>query len=219
MAINRRTAAGTALAALLMLASCGSDGGSDDAAATTTTTVDAVTTSTAEPTETTATDVADATTTTAPDTSEPAGATTTTESSEGRDTETSQLDTLEPEGRHYGYIAGVEDGTVEGQAVQVIIWDEVQFLTGAEAAAAATAAGDESPPPNDAYIVNENQSVRRLAVVPDAQVTTLSGGSPDPVPSSVSEVAMAGEDLLYEIEVGTVRGVTTVSGIAAVYLP
>lgn len=217
MTTTRRAVASTAVAALLLLAGCGSDGGSDYAASTTTKApASDATTTTAATAETTVTDTTEAVTDTTA--AEPA-ATTTTESSEGRDTETSVLDTLDPDGAHYGYLAGLEDGTVEGQAVQVIIWDEVQFLTGAEAAAAATAAGDESPPPNDSYIVNENQTVRRLAVVPDAQVTTLSGGSPDPVPSSVSEVALSGADILYKIEVGTVRGVTTVSGIEGVYLP
>ncbi|MCU1499730.1 MAG: hypothetical protein JWM47_3683 [Acidimicrobiales bacterium] len=206
------TVIAVALAAALALAGCGS--GSDDAAVSTTVT-EAAGASTTTTTTTTTTPTVTSTTE-----SSEAGAdtTTTTESSEGRDTETSELDTL-PDGIHYGYMAGLEDGKVEGQDVQVIIFDKVEFLTGDAAAEAATEAGDESPPPNGYYIVNENQTVRRLAVVPDAQVMTLEGGSPDLVPSSVSDVALGGDDHLYKIDVGNTRGITTVSLIEAVYLP
>jgi hypothetical protein len=48
-------------------------------------------------------------------------------------------------------------------------------------------------------------------------VSTLSGGGPDLVASSVDEVW--NQSYLFQIEVGNVRGVTTVSGIEAVYLP
>lgn len=206
----------TSLAALLsaaalagtLLVGCGTSGGSDAADDPTTTTSEATTTSTE----------VEATTTTAADAIE----TTTTESSEGRDTETSELDTL-PDGDHYGYLAGVEDGMVEGQAVQVIIWDEVQFLTGDAATAAAKEDGvipaDQDAIENDYYIRNENQTVRRLAVVPDAQVFTLAsdGGSTDLVASSVTEVAE--QEFLFKINVGNVRDITTVSSIEAVFLP
>ena len=147
---------------------------------------------------------------------------TTTLSSEGRDTETSELDTL-PDGVHYGYMAGLEDGMVEGQAVQVIIWDEVELLTGDEAVAAAQEDGaipaDQDFVENDYYIRNNNQQVRRLAVVPEASVTTLAGdgGSTDTIPSSVTDVAM--QPFLFTIDVGNVRGITTVSSIEAVFLP
>ncbi|MCB0961280.1 MAG: hypothetical protein KDB04_17370, partial [Acidimicrobiales bacterium] len=72
---------------------------------------------------------------------------------------------------------------------------------------------------NDYYIRNQNQRVRRLAVVPDAQVYTLANdaGSTDTIPSSVTEVAM--QPFLFRIEVGNVRGITTVSSIEAVFLP
>ncbi|MEZ5138406.1 MAG: hypothetical protein R2711_06460 [Acidimicrobiales bacterium] len=112
---------------------------------------------------------------------------------------------------------------VEGQAVQVIIWDEVELLTGQEAVDAAHEDGaipaDQDVVENDYYIRNQNQRVRRLAVVPGAQVYTLAGdgGSTDTIPSSVTDVAM--QPFLFRIEVGNVRGITTVSSIEAVFLP
>lgn len=201
-----------ALAASSLLAACGSSGGSEAADEPTTTAAGATTTVAAE--ETTTSEAAEATTT-------PVEETTTTLSSEGRDTETSELDTL-PDGVHYGYLAGLEEGTVEGQAVQVIIWDEVDFLTGDEAVAAAQEDGeipaDQDFIENDYYIRNQNQQVRRLAVVPEASVTTLAdGGSTDTVPSSVDEVWQ--QPYLFKIDVGNVRGITTVSSIEAVFLP
>jgi hypothetical protein len=190
-----------ALAAALVLAGCGSDDATDATTSASSTTVDATT------------DATDATTSSTE-------ATDTTESTEGVDTDTTVLDTL-PDGDHYGYMAGLENGTVEGQAVQVIIFDKVEFLTGAAAVAAAREDGvipaDQDFIENDYYIRNNNQTVRRLAVVPDASVTSLRGGSPDPVPSSVDEVWR--QDYLFRINVGNVRDITTVSGIEAVYLP
>jgi hypothetical protein len=195
------------LAVSLLAVGCGSD--ESDDAATTSSTTEAVT---AE--ETTST-------TEAPTTTEAAEETTTTsEDLEGVDTETSVLDTL-PDGDHYGYLAGLENGTVEGQAVQVIIFDPVEFLTGDAAVAAAQADGvipaDQDAIENDYYIRNPEQTVLRLAVVPEASVTSLDGGSPNPVPSSVDEVWQ--QDYLFRINVGNVRGITTVSGIEAIYLP
>ncbi|HRW37041.1 MAG TPA: hypothetical protein P5254_05050 [Aquihabitans sp.] len=206
---TRTALAALALAAGTLLAACGSDGGSDASRDATTTTV-------AEPTTgEVKTTTADATTTTGDETA-------TTLTSEGRDTETSELDTL-PDGTHHGYMAGLEDGMVEGQDVQVIIWDEVELFTGQEAVDAAHEDGaipaDQDVVENDYYIRNQNQRVRRLAVVPDAQVYTLAndGGSTDTIPSSVTEVAM--QPFLFRIEVGNVRGITTVSSIEAVFLP
>ena len=207
---STRTRAAGALGALLLvgaLAACGASGGekaSTKDASTTTTAAKDTTTSTTEATTTTE-----------------AAETTTTLSSEGVDTETSELDTL-PDGDHYGYMAGHEMGKVEGQDVEVIIWDEVEFLTGDAAVKAAHEDGaipaDQDFVENDYYIRNENQTVRRLAVVPDASVTTLaSEGSTDSVPSSVSEVWK--QPYLFKINVGNVRGTTTVSSIDAVFLP
>lgn len=198
----RMASAAMAVAVTGALAACGSSGGSvgtNDATSTT---------------STTAADTSETTVTAPPVTTTEAGSTSTTLSNEGRDTETTKLDTL-PDGVHYGYIAGVENGKVEGQAVQVIIFDKVDFLTGADAIAAAKA--DGVPLDTDYYIRNQNQTVRRLAVVPDATVTSLKGGSPDQTPSSVDEVA--NQDGLFKIDVGNVRGITTVSSIEGVYLP
>ena len=200
--------AALALAAASLLVACGAEGGSDASTDPTTTTA----------AEATSTDAA----TTAPDATTTEPETTTTLTSEGRDTETSELDTL-PDGTHHGYLAGLEEGMVEGQAVQVIIWDEVELLTGQEAVDAAHEDGaipaDQDVVENDYYIRNQNQRVRRLAVVPDAQVYTLAGdgGSTDTIPSSVTDVAM--QPFLFRIEVGNVRGITTVSSIEAVFLP
>jgi hypothetical protein len=211
--MNARTkVAATALATAALLAACGTSGGSDAAEEETgSTTTEAA----AEETTTTAGTDDETTTTVAEE------ETTTTESSEGVDTETSVLDTL-PDGDHYGYMAGLEEGMVEGQEVQVIIWDEVEFLTGAEAVAAAQEDGaipaDQDFIENDYYIRNQNQTVRRLAVVPEAQVYTLpDGGGTELVPSSVSDVWQ--QEYLFKINVGNVRDITTISSIEAVFLP
>jgi hypothetical protein len=198
--------AALALAGTGLLGACGSSGGSEPAKTTaaTSTTTTAVDTS-----ETTSTPPPSVTTTAAG-----GGGTTTTLSDEGRDTETSELDTL-PDGDHYGYMAGLEKGKVEGQDVQVIIWDEVEFLTGQ--AAVDAAAKDGVTLDTDYYVRNQNQTVRRLAVVPDASVTTLQEGTSGSRPSSVDEVWQ--QEYLFKINVGNVRDITTVSSIDAVYLP
>jgi hypothetical protein len=227
MRASTRSSAGAAAVLLVLaglLGACGADGdtATTDDGPTATESTEATTTTTddeasepgddgstddepAEPTETTVTE----TTSTDPSTSD-----------EGRDTETSELDTL-PDGDHYGYMAGLESGTVEGQAVQVIIFDKVDFLTGEAAVTAAQEDGvipaDQDSIENDYYIRNQNQTVRRLAVVPDAQIFTLAGGGTDQVASSVDEVW--NQPYLFKINVGNVRGITTISSIEAVYLP
>ena len=206
---STRTRTGAAAAALALsttslLAACGSSGGSEPTA----TTADKTTTTAADTSETTSTPM-DTTTTAASD----GGETTTTESSEGVDTETSQLDTLS-DGDHYVYMAGLEQGKVEGQDVQVLIVDPVEMLTGQ--AAVDAAAEDGVTLDTDYYIRNSEQTVKRIAVVPEASVTSLSGGSADPVPSSVDEVWQ--QEHLFKINVGNVRGITTISSIDAVYL-
>ena len=207
MIASPRTRGALAAGALVtagLLASCGSSGGSDPVATT-----KATTTTMADTSETTVTAVTTTTTTTGD-----GGETTTTLTSEGTDTETSELDTL-PDGDHYGYMAGLEEGMVEGQAVQVIIWDEVEFLTGQEAIDAA--AEDNETLDTDYYIRNQNQTVRRLAVVPDASIFTLEEGGSGSVASSVDEVWQ--QEYLFKINVGNVRDITTISSIEAVYLP
>lgn len=200
----RTQLAAVALSATCLLAACGTSGGSDaadDAAASTTTTTEAAETSSTE---------VESTTTEAEPTE-----TTTTESSEGVDTETSVLDTL-PDGDHYVYMAGLEEGMVEGQEVQVVIVDPVELLTGQ--AAIDAAAEDGVTLDTDYYIRDADATVKRIAVVPDAQVYSLAegGGSPDLVPSSVSEVWE--QEFLFKINVGNVRDITTISSIEAVYL-
>ena len=204
----RQAAVAVVLTGALALAGCGSDG----TKVSPTTSKPAGTTSTTDAPSSTVANTSTTSTTegTSGDT------TSTTLDSEGRDTETSELDTL-PDGDHYGYLAGLEAGKVEGQAVQVIIFDQVEFLTGDAADAAAAAAGDESPVPNDYYIVDTESSIVNLAVVPDAQVFSLKPGGSEQVASSPDEVAF--QDFLFKINVGTVRGITTVSSIEAVYLP
>lgn len=205
---TRSTVAVLALTTAGLLGACGSSSGSD---ATGTTTAEASTTTTATGGETTTTAAGGDSTTTAAGGS---GETTTTENDEGVDTETSELDTL-PDGDHYVYMAGLEKGKVEGQDVQVLIVDPVEMLTGQAAIDAAAEDGVELD--TDYYIRNSDQTVKRIAVVPEASVTSLSGGSPDPVPSSVDEVWQ--QEYLFKIDVGNVRDITTISSIDAVYLP
>jgi hypothetical protein len=200
-------AAALALSSATLLGACGSSGGSDPADTTEATT--STTTSAVDTSETTSTPPASTTTTEAS-----GGETTTTLNEEGVDTETSELDTL-PDGDHYGYMAGLEKGKVEGQDVQVILWDEVEFLSGQEAIDAAEEDGVTLD--TDYYIRNQNQTIRRLAVVPEASVTTLQEGTSGSKPSSVDEVWR--QEYLFKINVGNVRDITTVSSIDAVYLP
>lgn len=208
---SRRTAAVFALSTAGLLAACGSGGseatesGGGSGAETTTTAAPAggeTTTSAAE----------SETTTTA---GEGSGATTsTTENLEGVDTETTVLDTL-PDGDHYVYMAGLENGKVEGQDVQVVIVDPVEFLTGQ--AAIDAAAEDGMTLDTDYYIRNSDQTVKRIAVVPEASITTLAEGGSGSRPSSVDEVWQ--QEHLFKINVGNVRDITTISSIDAVYLP
>lgn len=210
MQAPRPMAIAATAAALLLLAACGSD--SDGATASTT--GSSTTAATAEASTTTTAGGTEAPGTTAA--SEVDDTTTTTEDSEGRDTETSELDNLS-DGVHVGHIAGVENGVVEGQDVQVILFDEVQVLTGQEAIDAAAAAGETLEA--DYYVSDPDASLVRIAVVPEASVTTLDGGSATQVPSSVTDIAAAGEDRLHSIDTSTVRDVTLVNSIEGYYLP
>ncbi|HWJ96537.1 MAG TPA: hypothetical protein VNQ33_00175, partial [Acidimicrobiales bacterium] len=110
---TRSAVAVVALSTAGLLAGCGSS--ADEPADTTK--AGASTTTAADTSGTTSTPAETATTTAG-------GETTTTLSNEGRDTETSELDTLS-DGDHYVYMAGLEKGTVEGQAVQVLLVDPV----------------------------------------------------------------------------------------------
>ncbi len=211
----KQTSAAAVAVLALALAGCGSSDGSDGAAGSTTTApadsdTTAETTTAPEATDTTAAD--DPTTTVVEDT------TPTTEDDggdEGRDTETSQLDTLS-DGDHIGYIAGVEKGVVEGQDVQVILFDEVEVLTGQ--AAIDAAAEDGVTLDTDYYVRDADATVVSVAVVPEAQVTRLDGGSANQVPASVDEVAAASEDALFSINTSTVREITLINSISGYYL-
>lgn len=201
---TRRIATGTAAATMslaLLVAGCGSEG-SDGAATSGESTTTAATETTAATTDETTSTEADESPTTSPE-----------DNSEGTDTETSVLDTL-PDGDHYVFMAGLEDGMVEGQEVQVVIVDQVELLTGQEAIDAAAQDGETLD--TDYYVRNTDQTVKRIAVVPEAQVTTLDGGTANTVPSSVSEVW--NQPHLFKINVGNVRGITTISSIEPVYL-
>ncbi len=219
-------AAAVAVAAALVLAGCGKDGDKDATPTkkkATTTTTSTSTSSTTPATSTTATSTTVASSTTVdgkdggndetdpsiPDDQNPEG-----------DLETSQLDTL-PSGTHYGYLKGIMSGYVEGQAVSIVEFDKVEFLTGQAAVDAAHKAGAIPPEQdyveNDYFIVNDNPMLRKLAVVPDAQVSTVSGGSSTPQPSSISEAAASGG--LYKILVQNVRGITTITSVEGVFLP
>jgi hypothetical protein len=209
---TRRTAAVLALSTAGLLAACGS-GGSEASEAGGGSGAEATTTAAASGGETTTSAAgSEATTTTA---GGGGGATTsTTENLEGVDTETTVLDTL-PDGDHYVYMAGLENGKVEGQDVQVVIVDPVEFLTGQ--AAIDAAAEDGMALDTDYYIRNPDQTVKRIAVVPEASITTLAEGGSGSRPSSVDEVWQ--QEHLFKINVGNVRDITTISSIDAVYLP
>jgi len=73
------------------------------------------------------------------------------------------------DGRHPAYLTGID---VAGRSVQ---FDMIQFLTGAEAIAAWDEQHPDGPggPPNDYFIINDNQRLRRLPVTDDVAVTVL----------------------------------------------
>lgn len=154
------------------------------------------------------------------------GATTSTSTGSDPTTSTSQPNggeftrTLE-EGTHTGFLRGVTQGTVEGQTVSVVGFDQAEMLTGQAAVDAAIANGDAEPGATsldtDYYLNNPDDTLIQLPVIPDSQIWVLDGGSPDTVPGSIDEAAAA--DGLYEIEVVVVRGVSLITAVEAIYLP
>jgi hypothetical protein len=208
-----------------LLAGCGSGGDGDDASPpkkTTTSTSSSSTTAPEAGASTTTTTAGGGSTTTEPgkDGGEQTDPTIADGDNPEGDLETSPLDTL-PSGTHFGYLKGISSGLVEGQAVSIVQFDKVEFLTGQAAVDAAHAAGDipedQDYVENDYYIVNDNPTLRSLAVVPDAQVSVIESGSPDPQPAGITDaVATPG---LYEILVQNVRGITTITSVQGVFLP
>jgi hypothetical protein len=77
-----------------------------------------------------------------------------------------------PDGRHFGYIKSIDlDGSP-----QSIVFDEAQFLDGEAANEASAAHGDEVPVANDVYVVNDDPTLRTLALSPDAEFLLLGPG-------------------------------------------
>ncbi|HET6350718.1 MAG TPA: hypothetical protein VFG89_01130 [Coriobacteriia bacterium] len=67
--------------------------------------------------------------------------------------------------RQFGFVKSVTPG-----APGKIVVDFATYLTGEAAAKAATKAGEESPPPNDYFIVNEDESPSTLKLAADTVV-------------------------------------------------
>ena len=91
--------------------------------------------------------------------------------------------------REFTFVKAVTAG-----AKPTITADYAQFLTGKAAADAATAHGDESPPPNDYYIVNDNNKLRTLPVKPgiNVKLTAHDDGTSDPAGYTVPFATWAG---------------------------
>jgi hypothetical protein len=66
------------------------------------------------------------------------------------------------DGRFFGYVRSV--------TATAVVFDEAEYLTGADAAAAAEAAGEESPPPNDFFIRNTDTATKRIPISDDPDV-------------------------------------------------
>lgn len=210
-------ATGVAVAGLLALtaAGCGDDK-KDSAATTTSSSTSTSSTSTTAGSSSTSSSSSSSTTAASSTTAGPStttGGGTPPATGPGAET-TAGLGAL-PEGPHYGYLKGTKLGKVEGQAVSIVGFDKVDFLTGKAAQDAAKAAGETLD--TDYYIRNVNPLVRQLPVIPDSQITVLDGGSPNQVPSSIDEAAA--KPGLYKIEVVVVRGVSLITAVEGVYLP
>lgn len=204
---SRRQAAGALMAAAVLgLAACSSDGSDGSAQATSTTAK-------------TSTTALGSTTTVGASTTDTTAAVETTTTTIPAGTEPSALSL--PEGRYQGYFKGLSDGTVEGQAVQVVAFDQVELLTGDRANEAARAdglIGDDESVPNDYYIVDDDPSTIDLPVIPDGVVTLLEPGGAIPRPGSIPEAA-EDPNQLYAIEVIVVRDISLITATEAIYLP
>jgi hypothetical protein len=151
MTQRHRAQAAVGLAALVLLAACGSSSTGDDDVTTTAGPSSTVTTSEPPPP------------TTAPPPSITGAAPTTTASvrdeAEGSGCTPGPGDL--PDGTWYGFLVSTGTGTAE--------FDLACWFTGDAAARAAAEDGEESPPPNDYYVRNENETLREVAIAPDAE--------------------------------------------------
>ncbi|MCU1353165.1 MAG: hypothetical protein JWM05_2374 [Acidimicrobiales bacterium] len=215
---TRRGLIAVALAtALALLPACGASGGKGRATDSTTSTAPSTTapTSTAPTTATPTTGATTSSSTTVPTTAPP-----TTGGSGGGTTP--GLAAL-PSGWHYVYFNGISQGSIRGQAVSLVTFDKVDFLTGKAAVDAAHKAGAIPPGQdyvdNDYYISNTNPLLRTMAVVPDAQVTQVGcGGScTTQEPSSIDVVAA--QKGLFKILVQNVGSDSTITSVEGVFLP
>jgi len=214
----RITAAALLLATTALLGACSSSGGSD--AASDTTAAGQITSTTAAGSSTTSTTGSSTSTSTTVTTSTTTPGATTVPTTGPKGQTTPGLGSL-PEGTHYGYFTGVTDGQVEGQQVQIVSFDKVDFLTGDAAVKAAIAHGDApagaTSIDDDYYIVNDNKLIRLLPVIPDGVVSVIHDGSTEPVPGSIDEAVTTPG--LYKIEVVVVRGVSLITATEGVFLP
>lgn len=191
--LRRRAATLTVIA--LLVAGCGDD--EDGAGATSTTTsVPATTTTTAAPTSTT----------TAPPTEEPLDP---------------DPNALEP-GEHVVLVTGLREGSVAGEAVQLLQFDKVLFLTGDEAVVAAREHGDIGPEEtavdDDYYVVNDNPLLRELPVRADAEVLVLVGGTPELVPGTLADV-LASTGRLHVLTVEVDAGQSWITRVEGLFTP
>ncbi len=149
-------------------------------------TTDEPTTSTADAELTTTTSAAPGTTFAPTTTVEPS--TTTTQAAT-----TTTVDPMAPEGS--GCEPGTDDlpdgewyGGVREFDASGIGFDLACLFTGEAAIAASAEDGEESPPPNDYYVRNQNEQVRRLDVAADTPCTWYTSGDPnDEVNGTFSE--------------------------------
>ena len=142
-----------------------------------------------------ATTTTDATTTTTAPTSSTSSTTSTTvgpgdidDLASGSGCKPGSEDSL-PDGEWYGYIADLDAAEIE--------FDLACWFTGDAAVAAASEDGAESPPPNDYYVRNVNETLRRLAVAGAATVEYLANGGD---PNSVATTSYAGWHVEWEID-------------------
>ncbi|MGH1490813.1 MAG: GerMN domain-containing protein [Acidimicrobiales bacterium] len=94
-----------------------------------------------------------------------------------------------PAGRWFGFVdwPGIAAGS-EAAEPELLPFDLACWFTGTAAIAAADEDGAESPPPNDYYIRNDSDRLRRLTLVTDAEATWLTNPG-DPQSTEVGPYA------------------------------